>query len=120
MKRTGPTNLLLRKLADELEKAGKKNNAKVWLYIAETLRRPTRSRVAVNLSKINRYAKEGEMVLVPGKVLGGGILEKKVTIAAFSFSKEALDKIRKSGSKAITLSEAVKINPEGSNTRIII
>ncbi len=120
MKRTGPTNIILRKLADEIEKVGKRNNAGVWIRVAELLRKPTRSRVEVNLSKINRYSREGEMIVVPGKVLGGGFLEKKVVVAAFSFSQSALEKIKISGSTAVTLADAVKMNPKGSNTRIIV
>lgn len=120
MKRTGPTSILARKLIDELHSAARKNKAGVWEAVAERLEKPTRRRVEVNLSKINRYAKEGEMIIVPGKVLGGGFLEKKVTIAAFSFSESALEKIKASGSRAITISEALRENPSGKNTRIIV
>ncbi len=120
MKRTGPTNIVLRKLIDELEKASKRYNSGAWARVAELLSKPTRRRPEVNLSKINRYAREGEMVVVPGKVLGAGTLEKKVTIAAYSFSKSALEKIKASGSRAITLEQAVRENPRGSNVRIII
>ncbi len=120
MKRTGPTNQLLRGLIREVYKTGRDNKAPVWVAVAELLERPTRRRVAVNLSKINRYAREGEMVIVPGKVLGAGFLEKKVTIAAFSFSAQALQKINAAGARAITLREAIKENPKGRNTRIII
>ncbi|GAB6147591.1 50S ribosomal protein L18e [Stetteria hydrogenophila] len=120
MKRTGPTNQLLRRLMREIYKTGRDNNAPAWLRVAELLDRPTRRRVAVNLSKINRYAREGEMVVVPGKVLGGGFLEKKVTVAAFAFSEEALRKIRAAGARALTLREALRENPEGRNVRIII
>ena len=119
MKRTGPTNILVRKLADELKKAARVNNAPAWAAIAEMLMRPTRRKIEVNLSKINRYASEGEMVVVPGKVLGGGFLEKKITIAAFAFSESALEKIKASGSRAITIKDAVKENPKASRLRII-
>lgn len=120
MKRTGPTNILARTLADELKKTARRNNAPVWEAVAEHLLKPTRRRVEVNLSKINRYAEEGEMVIVPGKVLGGGLLEKKVSIAAFSFSESALEKIKASGSRALTLAQAIRENPKGRNTRIIV
>lgn len=120
MKRTGPTNILARKLADELRKAARRNKAPVWEAVAEYLVKPTRRKVEVNLSKINRYAEEGEMVIVPGKVLGGGLLEKKVTIAAFSFSESALEKIKAAGSRALTLTQALRENPEGKKTRIIV
>lgn len=120
MARTGPTSIVARKLIDELRRAGKQNNAGVWIRVAELLSKPTRSRAEVNLSKINRYAQEGEMVLVPGKVLGAGSLEKKVVVAAYAFSEQAIKKIKAAGGEAITLAEALRRNPRGENTRIII
>ncbi len=119
MGRTGPTSIVLRKLADDLASIGRKEGAPVWIRVAELLYKPTRSRITVNLSKINRYAKEGEMVLVPGKVLGAGRLEKKLVVAAYAFSETAIKKIKEAGGEAITLLEAAKRNPKGSNTRII-
>ena len=59
-----------------------------------------------------------EIALVPGKVLSDGELTKKMTIAAFQFSKEAMNKINKKG-KAITIKELIKENPKGKNVRII-
>jgi len=110
------TNIVLRKTLDEL----KKTKSPFWKRVYELLSRPTRKRVVVNLSKINRYAKEGEIVVVPGKVLGSGDLEKKVMIAAFAFSYSALEKIQQSGSEALHISELVKRNPEGKGLKIII
>ncbi len=120
MSRTGPTNIVARKLIDELYKASKLHQAPAWSRVAELLAKPTRRRPHVNLSKINRYARDGEMVIVPGKVLGAGRLEKKVTIAAFAFSESALEKIKASGSRAITIAEAVRENPRASKVRIIV
>ncbi len=120
MKRSGPTNIIARKTADLLVKESKKNGASVWTRVAELLLKSTRSRPVVNISKINRYAKEGELVVVPGKVLGAGRLDKKVVVAAFSFSQLAVEKIKAAGGEAITLEEAVKRNPRGSNVRIIV
>ncbi|BAN90564.1 50S ribosomal protein L18e [Aeropyrum camini] len=120
MRPTGPTSLVTRRIVSELRRAARRNSAPVWRRVAELLERPRRRRAEVNLSKINRYASDGEMVVVPGKVLGTGSLEKKVTVAALSFSLQALVKIRLSGSRAITLEQAVRENPRGSRTRIII
>ncbi|MCE4603841.1 MAG: 50S ribosomal protein L18e [Aeropyrum sp.] len=120
MRRTGPTNIIARKLITALRKASKEHNAPVWDRVAEVLERPTRRRPAVNVSKINRYAREGEMVIVPGKVLGAGVLDKRVTVAALSFSMQALVKIKLAGGRAVTLEEALRENPRGTNTRIII
>jgi len=120
LRRTGPTNLLTRKLTAMLRKKARETGVSTWLRVAELLERPSRSRPAVNLSKINRYAFEGEMILVPGKVLGSGTLGKKVTIAALGFSEKAILKIKASGSRAITLEAALEENPSAKNARIII
>ena len=77
------------KLIELLFKASAENKAKIWKDIAERLARPKRLYAEVNVSKIERYAKEGETILVPGKVLGGGRITKAVTVAALSFSDSA-------------------------------
>ncbi len=121
MKRTGPTSIVTRKLVDELRRVSSIYGARVWRRVAEILEeRPRRRMVVVNVSKINRYAKEGEMVVVPGKVLGAGVLEKKVTVAALSFSEQAIVKIKLAGGRAITLKQAANENPRGKNVRIIV
>ncbi len=119
MRRTGPTNYILRITIDELIKASSRNKAPVWRYVAEILSKSSRSRVAVNLSKIERYAGEGEIVVIPGKVLGGGILRKRVTIAAAHFSRTAIEKIEKSGSRHIHILDLLKENPEGKGVRVL-
>ncbi len=119
MKRTGPTNIHLRRLVHYLRKSARKNNAAIWKSVAETLWKPRRRKVAVNLSKINRYTIEGETVIVPGKVLGSGVLEHKVTVAAWAFSKKAKEKINEVGGRAISIEELVKENPRGSGVKVI-
>ncbi len=98
----------------------RKTKAPFWNRVYELLSRPARKRVVVNLSKINRYAEDGDVIVVPGKVLGAGELEKKVTIAAFSFSYSALEKINNAGGKAVHILELVKENPKGKGLKIII
>jgi large subunit ribosomal protein L18e len=120
MRRTGPTNIVYRKLIRELRKTANAYNARVWDRVAELLGRPARMRVCVNVSKINRYARPGEYVVVPGKVLGAGTLEKSVIVAAVSFSRTALEKIRSAGGTAMFLGDLLKLNPRGSNVRVII
>lgn len=120
MRRTGPTSIITRKIIDSLRRESRRSGAPAWAAVAEILSRPSRRRVAVNISKINRYAREGDYVVVPGKVLGAGVLEKKVTIAALSFSMGALEKIKASGSRAITIAEALRENPEARRVRIIV
>jgi len=119
MRRTGPTNIVLRKLIRELRKVANEYNAPIWDYVAEILARPTRRRVAVNLSKINKYSNEGDVVVVPGKVLGMGSLSKSITIAAFSYSYSAINKIKSSGSKLMYINDIIKENPRGSGVKVV-
>jgi len=118
-KRTGPTNIHLKELIIELKKNSASHNSNLWNRIAEELARPTRQRRIVNLSRINRYTKENENIIVPGKVLSSGDLDHKITIAAWQFSEQALDKIRKSNSKAVLIADLVRENPKGKGIRII-
>jgi len=120
VKRTGPTNPMLKKLIEELKKKSLEENAKIWKRVAEILERPTRRRAEINLKHIEREAKEGEVIVVPGVVLGDGELRKKVTIAAWRFSAKAKEKIEKAGARAISIEELIKENPKGSNVRIMV
>ena len=119
MRRTGPTNIVVRKLIRYLRKVAKENEAPIWSYIAELLSKPSRKRVVVNLSRIERHASEGESVVVPGKVLGAGRLSKEVTVAALFFSETALQKIKTAGGKALTIEDLILENPKGKGVRVL-
>ncbi len=119
MKVTGPTDPNVRRLIVALEKMAKAERARIWKDISERLRRSRRCRVAVNLSRINRHTKDGDIVVVPGKVLGSGVLNHKLCIAALSFSEAAIEKTRNAGGECISINELMKRNPKGSNVKII-
>ena len=118
-KRTGPSNPILIGLIMELKKRSNEQNANIWKRVANDLEKPTRQRRVVNLSRISRHTKENEIVIVPGKVLGAGNLERKLTISAFQFSFGAKEKIEKTGSKIVSLMELSRENPSGKGIRII-
>ena len=118
-KRTGPTNPILQNLISELKKKSKEQSINLWKRVANDLEKPTRQRRVVNLSSISRHTKENEIIVVPGKVLGAGNLEHKLTISAFQFSDGAKEKIEKVGAKIVTLLELSKENPSGKGIRII-
>lgn len=105
-------------LIDSLRKLSIEQKVNIWKRIASDLEKPSRQRRIVNLSKIDQYAKENETVIVPGKVLGNGELSKSVTVAAFSFSEQAKDKISKKGS-FLSINELAQKNPKGSRVRIL-
>ena len=119
MKRTGPTNTILLKLITELKKRSNEQDVGIWKRVADDLEKPTRQRRVVNLSSISRYTKENEIIVVPGKVLGSGDLEHKLTISAFQFSDGAKEKIERMGAKIIPLMQLSKENPSGKGIRII-
>jgi len=102
-----------------LEKKSNENDAAIWHDVAEKLSRPKKTRISVNLSRINRYTKENEEVVVPGKVLGAGIMSHPATVAALDFSEQARTKIIEAKGKCLTLPEIVEANPKGTNVRII-
>ncbi|MBI2659874.1 50S ribosomal protein L18e [Candidatus Woesearchaeota archaeon] len=118
-KRTGPTNPILQSLIQELKNKGREQSISLWRRIAIDLEKPTRQRRVVNLSSISRHTKENEIIVVPGKVLGAGNLEHKITISAFQFSSGAKEKIEKAGARIIPLLDLSKENPTGRGIRII-
>jgi large subunit ribosomal protein L18e len=73
----------------------------------------------VNVGRIARYTKEGETVAVPGKILGTGTIEHKITVAAINFSKEAKDKILNAGGKCLTIDDLSKANPKGTKIKLM-
>jgi len=119
MKRTGPTNPQLHSLIQELKQRSKDQQVNIWKAIALDLEKPTRQRREVNLSRISRYTKENEIIIVPGKVLGSGSLDHKLTISAFKFSGSAIEKINQVGAKIVPLLELSKESPKGKRIRII-
>ena len=106
-------------LLQELRKTSIKEDVRLWKRIASDLEKPTRQRRVVNLFVLDRHAKDGETVVVPGKVLAEGELTKKITVAAHLFSGEAKRKITAAGGKVITIDELMKDNPKAQKVRIL-
>ena len=95
-----------------------KKNEK-WLNIAGVLSGPRKNRKNANLNEINQNVKEGEKILISGKVLSQGNLDKKIKIIASSFSENAKEKIKKAGSESITMLEEIKSNPGAKGIKIL-
>jgi large subunit ribosomal protein L18e len=112
------TNPRLNSLIAELKAVSRESGTNVWQDVADRLEKPRRTHAEVNLGRIERYAKEDETVVVPGKVLGSGVLEKNVTVAAVDFSSSARTKIEQVGD-AVALEQIAEQNPDGSNVRVI-
>ncbi|WP_256558485.1 50S ribosomal protein L18e [Salinilacihabitans rarus] len=112
------TNPRLNDLIAELKSTSRETDADVWRDIADRLEKPRSSHAEVNLGRIERYAREDETVVVPGKVLGSGALQKNVTVAAVDFSSSAETKIDQVG-ETVPLERLLEENPEGSDVRVI-
>ena len=117
--RTGTTNPILKSLIQDLKKKSLEQKVNLWKRIALDLEKPTRNRRVVNLSRIDRFTKEDEIIVVPGKVLGSGTLNHKLTISAFKFSESAKNKILENGSKILPLEELSNEDPKGKRIRVI-
>ena len=106
-------------LVKELKQASKKQESRIWDTVADELSRVRKNRRVVNLYKINKHTSEGDVVVIPGKVLGTGVLDHGVSIAAYQFSEGAMEKIQKAGGKALKINELLDSNPKGSNVKIM-
>ena len=102
-----------------LRQAYKKSNSPIWLDAMNYLLKPSARRPSVNVGKISRLTKEEDLVLVPGKVLGGGAISHKVTVGAYSFSEKGSWKIIKAGGNVMSLSEFINKFPSGKGVILI-
>ncbi|MFX1259082.1 MAG: 50S ribosomal protein L18e [Promethearchaeota archaeon] len=113
-KTSGPSDYYVRKLIRNLRKTKKR----IWRKISKKLSGPRRNRVEANLYRINKKTKNNDIIIIPGKVLGIGDLDHKLTIACLTSSKSAKKKIEASGSKLISIEELLEKNPQGKNIKI--
>ncbi len=112
-------NSELREIVRLLRRKAKESGTRLWESVAECLEASRSRRAIVNVSRINRYTKNGDVIVIPGKVLGAGKLDHSVIVAAFAFSKEAKDKVIKAKGACLSIQELIERNPKGSNVRII-
>ncbi|MFO7967969.1 MAG: 50S ribosomal protein L18e [Archaeoglobaceae archaeon] len=108
------------RLIDELLDGNATNDAPIWKDVAKKIANSRRNYAEVNISKIQKHSRDNEVLLVPGKVLGGGELSRVVSVAAMSFSETARRKIEGSGGKCLTIRELIEQNPSGSEVRVMV
>lgn len=110
----GPSNHHYRKLIRDLWKT----KLRIWKKVSKKISGPRKSRIEANLYRINKKTKNGDTIVVPGKVLGIGELDHKITIACLEYSNSASKKIESSGSKLLTIEELLEQNPKGTNVKV--
>ena len=110
------TNPQLIATIDMLKAKTRETEAAIWRDIALRLEKPKRNWAEANLSKLERYAQDGETII---KVLAAGNISKKITVAAYDFSDAAAKAIVAAGGKTLTLEELAEANPKGTGVRIM-
>lgn len=92
----------------------KKNN---YLDLAKKLSGPTKLQSKVNVGELNDL-KENKIIVV-GKVLGSGAIDKKISVAALGFSEEAKTKLNKKNCEIKSIKQMLKDNENIKEARII-
>ena len=104
-------------LVETLIAAKKKD--KLWIEVASVLSGSRRNRIDLNLEDINKESKEGEKILVPGKVLSSGDLDKKIKVIALNFSEKAKAKLLKANCEVSNILDEIKSNPSAEGIKIL-
>lgn len=94
-------------------------NNSAWKKIAQILSNSTREYSSVNLKEIDALAKEGDTILIPGKVLASGDISKKVRICSLSISASAREKLKRTKSEYASIAEEIKINKKAEGVKVI-
>lgn len=102
-----------------LKVQSKQHESKIWAAVAEQLSRPRQGRAVLNLNHISRAAARTSPVIIPGKVLGVGIIKHPVVVGAFQFSQTAKTKIEQAGGTCMGIRDFVAKYPKGSKVQIL-
>jgi large subunit ribosomal protein L18e len=95
-----------------------KKNPK-WLEVAGALSGSTRTRIQINLDKIDKNSKAGEIIVIPGKVLSMGEITKKIKVVAFNFSENAKEKLKNAGCEVISIKDEIQKNKDAKGVKIL-
>ncbi len=113
------SNSTLVKAITELKEASRKNEAPLWRSIANRLEGSSRNWPSVNVSKLEYNVGKNGKAIIPGKLMGTGIITKKMTVAAYSFTNSAKEKIQSAGGKCLSYNEMIKATPKGTGVMVI-
>ncbi len=112
-------NQVVLQTVKELKGASKKNKAQIWSRLAEFALKPSSARRIVNIGQIERFSKDNDVIVVPGKVLGTGNISHKITLCSFFISNSGAQKILQAGGKIVSFAELIKSHPTGKGVTII-
>jgi large subunit ribosomal protein L18e len=112
-------NPVLAEAVRALREAYRETKRRIWRELEARITRP-RSRLAeMNLERLSRVAGDASVVVIPGKVLGSGFLERPLVVGALYFSKAASDKIAMAGGRALGLAEFVRSYKHEKGVRLL-
>ena len=95
------TNEGLLDLISDLKAQTRSTGSALWRDVAQRLEKSRSNWAEPNLSRLERHMPEDAVVLVPGKLLGSGLVSGKRTVAAYSVSSGARVKIEDPKGKGV-------------------
>jgi large subunit ribosomal protein L18e len=102
-----------------LRMASKSTKAPLWKDMERRLLNARSNRREVNVDKLSKFTQEGDVIIVPGKILGAGNLGHSIIVYAYSMSKLAARKINEAGGQILELRDLIQRYPNGSGVKII-
>jgi large subunit ribosomal protein L18e len=87
--------------------------------VAGILSGPRRNKICINLEEINKNSKTGETIVIPGKVLSQGEIDKKIKVIALNFSEKAKEKLLSAKCETDSILNEIKSNPSAKGIKII-
>jgi large subunit ribosomal protein L18e len=90
-----------------------------WTLVAAIMSGPRTGKIQINLDKLSDEVKDGESVVIPGKVLSEGEMNRKAKIIALNFSERAKEKLLKAKCEISNIIEEIKKNPDARGIKIL-
>lgn len=90
-----------------------------WMAVASIISYPRRLQISKNLDEIEKETKEGDTIVIPGKVLGKGEVSKKIRVAAIDFSEQAREKLKARKCEIVSIKEEIKVNPTARGIKVL-
>jgi large subunit ribosomal protein L18e len=90
-----------------------------WNKVSDLISSPRRKSIALNLGEISEMSKDGESVVVPGKVLSEGEISRKIRLVALKYSEKAREKLARAKVSFSYINEEIKKNPDAKGLRIL-
>ena len=92
---------------------------KKWVKVAQIISGSRRKYLSTNLNEIDEKTREGDTIIVIGKVLGSGEINKKIRVCALDFSESAKKKLIKVKADLVTILEEINKNKNAEGIKIL-